>query len=104
MLETFRTYQLAKSFYHACRLVRVPRHLRDQLDRAAASVCLNIAEGAGRATRADQRRFYSIALGSLRESQAILDLSDGELSPAIVETSDKLAAHLFRLVHPMQRS
>ena len=48
--------------------------LRDQLERAAASVCLNIAEGCGRATRRDRLHFFSIALGSAMECAAALDL------------------------------
>ncbi|MBX7139004.1 MAG: four helix bundle protein, partial [Oligoflexia bacterium] len=66
--------------------------------RASSSIVLNLAEGAGRATRADQNRFFSIAFGSLRECQAILDLHDSGNSPAS-ELADKLAAHLFRLIH-----
>ncbi|MBX7138601.1 MAG: four helix bundle protein, partial [Oligoflexia bacterium] len=55
-----------------CR-VTLP-HCRGSSSRASSSIVLNLAEGAGRATRADQNRFFSIAFGSLRECQAILDL------------------------------
>jgi four helix bundle protein len=40
-----------------------------QAKRAADSVGANIAEGCGRPTTADRRRFFSIAVGSLRETQ-----------------------------------
>ena len=40
----------------------------DQLLRAVASVCANIAEGLGRASAAERSRFFGIALGSLREA------------------------------------
>jgi four helix bundle protein len=48
--------------------------LRDQLDRASASVVLNIAEGAGRWSWKDKRRFYAIARGSATETAAIVSL------------------------------
>ncbi len=40
-----------------------------QAKRAADSVGANIAEGCGRPTTADRRRFFAIAVGSLRETQ-----------------------------------
>ena len=43
-----------------------------QLVRAADSIGANIAEGAGRGTYADNRRFVSIARGSLNETRHFL--------------------------------
>ena len=48
--------------------------LRDQLDRASASIVLNIAEGAGRFARAEKASFYLIARGSVTESAAVVDI------------------------------
>ena len=48
-------------------------------------------------TRADQARFFSIAFGSLRECQAILELTDLQGSKAW-ECLDTVAAHLYRLI------
>jgi four helix bundle protein len=47
--------------------------LADQLKRAALSVPLNIGEGAGKSTPADQRKHYVISRGSAMECGAILD-------------------------------
>ena len=97
MRKNFRTYDLAVIFYRLAARLKLPRHLRDQLARAASSVVLNLAEGSGRESPADQRRFFTIAFGSLRESQAILDLSTGKCSAA-VQCADNLAAHLYKLI------
>ena len=58
--------------------------LADQARRAAASVPLNLAEGAGNRPGSGQRRkSYEIARGSAYEVAAALDLAAGlELSPA----------------------
>jgi four helix bundle protein len=58
--------------------------LRDQIDRASASILLNIAEGCGRFSRSDKAQFYLIARGSAMECAAALDvlLSRGALFPA----------------------
>ena len=74
MLEKFQAFQLAKRFYWQCKLLKLPKFLQDQLLRASSSVALNLAEGSGKRTPADQRRFYAIAFGSLRECQAVLEL------------------------------
>jgi four helix bundle protein len=48
-------------------------HLADQFTRASMSVVLNIAEGAGKLSKPDQRRYYLTARGSATESAALLD-------------------------------
>ena len=50
-------------------------NLTSQMRRCAASVPMNIAEGSGRATRADYAHFLSIVGGSLNELEYQLELS-----------------------------
>jgi four helix bundle protein len=86
--ERFDVYRVALQFQELVPRL-VPRRgyaaLRDQLDRASASVLLNIAEGAGRFARADKAQFYLIARGSAMESAAVLDIlsSRGVMAPAV---------------------
>ncbi len=52
--------------------------LRDQIRRAAASVLLNLAEGAGHSTAPSQARLYAIARASVSEALAGLRLLRAE--------------------------
>jgi four helix bundle protein len=99
MLSQFKTYQLAIQFHHACREATVPQYLRDQVLRASSSVALNIAEGSAKLSPANRKRYYAIALGSLREFMTALDLA-GAVPPSLASTADQLGACLYRLCHP----
>ena len=96
-MKNFRTFKIAVEFYHQSRTLEVRGSLRDQLSRAAQSVALNLAEARGKATVKDQKKFFHIALGSVRECQAILILQELE-GTETWQTLDKLAAHLYRLI------
>ena len=98
MLTTFRTYQLAKDLYQACQGLKVPHYVHDQFMRAALSVCLNLSEGSAKPSIKDRRRFYFIALGSLREVQACLDLHGSE---ELKCKADVVAAHCHRLCYSL---
>ena len=75
--ETLQVYDMAMKF-HIGAMTLLPKrgypNLRDQLERASLSVVLNIAEGAGRQSLPDRRKFFTIAMGSLLESGALLDV------------------------------
>jgi four helix bundle protein len=69
--ERLEVYQVALDFFDlADVVVDQLRHrggrsnLADQLGRAALSIVNNISEGAGKFSKPDKRRFYSIAIGS----------------------------------------
>src|SRR6187549_3937278 len=61
---------LANIFDEQARLGEV----KDQLDRAATSIPLNIAEGNGKYQPKDRCRFFDIAHGSTLECAAALDV------------------------------
>ncbi len=56
------------------RFTRPSWYLADQLNRASLSIALNIAEGNGRGTPMDKRRFFLIARGSAFECVPLLDM------------------------------
>ena len=59
----------------------------NQLRRAALSVVLNIAEGSGRFSQKEIRRFYIISRSSVFECAAILD---------IMKDESKITTHLYQ--------
>jgi len=77
--ERLSVYQSSLGFLVLANEVveHLPRgrsHIADQLTRASTSIVLNIAEGAGKSSRPDNRRYYLTALGSVTECAAILDV------------------------------
>jgi four helix bundle protein len=96
-LHNFRSYQLAVEFYRECRKVKLRPSLQDQLHRASESIVLNLAEGSAKPTAKDRARLYAIALGSFRESQAILSLAD---QAELLTRFDGLGGCLYRLSRP----
>ena len=95
-MKNFRTYQLAKTLHRMIEEIEWPAYLRDQALRASSSIVLNIAEGAGLPSNRLKSRHYNIAMGSLREVQAALDIHQKDTSKT-EQAADNLAAHLFQL-------
>lgn len=50
-------------------------YIADQLKRAGLSVQLNLAEGTGRMTNADKKRFYIMSRSSVNECVSILQIA-----------------------------
>ena len=94
MIKNFLAYQWSLEIYREVMKIKAPLFIRDQMQRAALSVTLNLAEGAGRWGIKDQTRFYRISLGSFRELEACLDILEVKLNP---DLQRKLAASLVKL-------
>jgi four helix bundle protein len=108
--QKLRIYELAEILAdHVWGIVvdwgRFPRNtIGDQLVRAADSVGANIAEGTGRGSLQDTRRFARIARGSLSEVQhwlrraykrgLLTEEQTSSLSPVLDELAPKLNAYL----------
>lgn len=74
--------------------------ITQQIRRAAVSVFLNIAEGAGRKTVKERIRFFEIARASLIEVDAALEISHhlGYFNAASNSTISSLMNHCFALL------
>jgi four helix bundle protein len=90
-------------------LLRIPKghgDLVDQLRRSAQSIPQNVAEGAGKITRADKAKHYTIARGSAMESAAHLDvmrveeLIDDEQYAIGVALLERVVAMLTKMIDP----
>jgi four helix bundle protein len=78
--ERMEVYRRALEFIRTASAIRDSllggrAALADQLDRAAISIALNVAEGAGEFARREKARFYRIARRSATECAAILDVA-----------------------------
>ena len=100
--EKFQAYQLSIEYWESIILLikRIPSGnagLKDQLKRAASSISLNIAEGCGRTTQLDRKRYFTIARGSAMECAAISDLLV-RLDPKLQEHTDSAKQILLSIV------
>ena len=97
--EKLKVYQEAIRFVAWADelLGRLPKGLavHDQLDRAATSMALNIAEGNGKYTAPDRCRFFDTARGSALECAACLDVL---LARKRIESADAGKEMLARIV------
>ncbi len=100
-MNQFRSYELAVEFYKMVTLIKVPFHLKGQLQRASSSVALNLAEGSAKTSSKERAKFYRISLGSFRECAAILQLISFN-DPNVLELVDKLARHLYKLCKALE--
>ena len=96
-----QAYQVAKEAAAICvanqRLfVGLAGEVHSQLHRAMNSVLLNIIEGTGRWSKADQQRFYKIACGSATEVMGCLEIA--ELHGVEQRVLDEIGGRIIRVV------
>ena len=97
-------FAVAQELYDAVVEARVRSvRLRDQAERAAESAVLNVAEGAGRVTRADKARAYAIARAECVEATAAVEmasrrgLADARAFERVAGIGNRLYAMLTKL-------
>jgi four helix bundle protein len=112
--EQLHVYRLALDFAAladeiVAQLPRGRSHLADQLSRASTSIVLNVAEGAGKFSKPDKRRYYITAIGSATESAAILDvcmrlnLASGSSHSAGKGILERVVSMLVKLAKSMEQ-
>ena len=74
--------------------------VKDQLDRAATSISLNIAEGNGKHTPKDRCRFFDLAHGSALECAAGLDnlVAKGRATRELVRPGKERLQRIVRML------
>ena len=107
--EKLIVYSHAKKFNLSVtefiKTASINRITKDQLYRASLSIMLNIAEGSGRFSKADKKRFYVVARGSAFECLAIFDsLKDkAEIEVALFEDFYKKLEEISKMLFSLIR-
>ena len=99
-------YRRALELLAAVRAAQVQdAKLRDEALRAAKGTCVNIAEGAGRFSRADKARAYAIARGECVEAVAATEIAGqaGDAGASEVALVVALGNELYRMLSAMVR-
>lgn len=113
--EKLDVYQQAKKLHNSVQNFlkanpEIDRDTRSQLRRASMSICLNIAEGAGRFTKPDKRNFYIIARGSVFECAALFGLlMDEEViseenHQSYYQEYDRISRMLFGMINKLKQA
>jgi four helix bundle protein len=97
-MKNFRTLELAIEFYELTKGVTVVGHMKDQLDRAASSIALNLSEGNAKGSPRDKINFFQTAYGSLRECQTLFRLLKVE-DEEILKSADILGGYIYKLLN-----
>jgi len=91
-------YAVARDMLLAVRDARIrDAKLRDEALRAAKGVCLNCAEGAGRVTRADKARAFTVARGEAVEVAAAVEIA-ALMGDARAEDAERVARLANRVI------
>ncbi|HRY31973.1 MAG TPA: four helix bundle protein [Bacteroidales bacterium] len=108
--QNLEVYKKAKAFHVLCREFlsthRQEAYIKDQLSRASFSIPLNIAEGSGKFSKADRRKYFVTARGSVFECIAIIDIlaGFGKVTEEELEILTRTADELSRMLYTMIRN
>ena len=100
-------YKMAKLLHLECKKITLrvinEKTTADQLRRASFSIPLNIAEGSGKFSNPDRRKFFIIARASVFECVAILDIMHDEekISDADFDSIASICDEISRMLYKM---
>jgi len=86
--------------------LEVKKKYSSQINRAALSICLNIAEAAGRYSDIEMCRFFDYSLGSISEVVACVDnlKDEGLIDPSQSDEIYDDAFHIAKQIQGMQNN
>ena len=105
--QKLEVYKKAKTFHQNCLNLlndnKINKTAKDQLNRASFSIALNIAEGSGRFSNPDRRKFFIISRSSVFECVAILDIlhDSNHIETTICKEMLQYADELSRILYSM---
>ena len=88
------------------RIMKVRPTLADQLERSVGSIASNVSEGCGRETKADFRRFLTMAIASTTETENHLIRAQqrGLITAADFESLTANTTEVRKLMNGLRRS
>ena len=110
--QDLAVYKKSKQFHMECKKIiqSIPydKMVVDQLNRASLSIILNIAEGSGKFSNADRKKFFIIARASIFECVAILDIlhDENKIDDTVFKNqlviSDQISRILFTMIQNLK--
>ena len=93
-MNNFRVLNHSIEQYREIKKLKLKGEVRSQIERAALSVCLNLAEGNARSSQKDRRRMFNIAYSSQQEVKTLLFILKEN---HIYLAADGIGAMIYRL-------
>jgi len=106
--QTLDVYNMSVQFHTDCKKllekIKTSKNVTDQLTRASYSIPLNIAEGSGKFSNPDRKRYFVTARASLFECVSILEIlkADEQINQTeyyeLYDVCDQMSRMLYRMI------
>ena len=96
-MKNFRALNLAIKQYQDIKKLKLKGEVRNQVERASLSVCLNLTEGNAKLTIKERRRLFNIAYASCQETLTLLQIINNTILYA-------QANHLCAMIYLLQKN